>query len=178
MALRKEIKKKSKKDYRENVAAVIINKDKKILMCEHVWIKGSWQMPQGGVEFNETEEEAILRELEEEIGTNKLIILDKMDKKLKYEFPYYLKAKYDFSGQIQRYFLVYFYGDDREIRFDNQPKPEFRSFEWVDLDEPPKRVIYFKKISYLKAIEYFKEKIKNLDLSKVDLNNRIQLNKF
>jgi putative (di)nucleoside polyphosphate hydrolase len=162
----------NKKQYRNNVAAIIINKEKKVLMCEHIWIKGAWQFPQGGIEKGESEEEALLRELEEEIGTKKLVILDKMDKKLKYEFPYYLKAKYDFSGQIQRYFLVYYYGDNSDIRFDNQEKPEFRSYEWVDLEEPPKRVIYFKKISYLKAIEYFKNKIKKIDLNKIDTSKK------
>lgn len=153
--------------YRENVAAVIINKDKKVLMCEHIWIDDAWQFPQGGIEEGEKEEEALLRELEEEIGTNKIKIIDKMDEKLKYQFPFYLKKKYEFNGQIQRFFLVYFYGNNKDIRFDNQEKPEFKAFEWVELKEPPLRVIYFKKISYLKAIEYFTEKIKELDISKL-----------
>jgi len=145
--------------YRENVAAIIINKDKKVLMCEHIWIDGAWQLPQGGIEEGEKKEDALLRELEEEIGTTSLEIIDKMDESIKYKFPFYLKEKYGFPGQEQTYFLVYFSGDDSEIRFDNQEKPEFKAFEWVDPIEPPIRVIYFKKLSYLKAMNYFKEKI-------------------
>lgn len=154
--------------FRDNVAAVIINKDKKVLMCEHIWIDDAWQLPQGGKEDNESEEEAVLRELEEELGTNKFKILKKMEEELIYKFPFYLKDKYQFDGQRQRYFLVYFFGDDSEIRFDNQEKPEFRSFEWVDYDVPPKRVIYFKKLSYLRALNYFKEYVENLDTSKIE----------
>jgi len=157
----------AQKKYRENVAAIILNKDKKVLMCEHVWIDGAWQFPQGGVNKGESEEAAILRELEEEIGTNKLKIIEKMDEKLIYQFPYYLKNKYEFDGQIQRFFLVYFFGEDKEIRFDNQPKPEFKAFEWVNLKEPALRVIYFKKISYLRAVEYFKKSIEKLDIKKI-----------
>jgi putative (di)nucleoside polyphosphate hydrolase len=151
------------KTFRENVAAIIINSDKKILMCEHAWIDGAFQFPQGGVDKGEKREEALLRELGEELGTNKFKIIEKMDEKIKYHLPPQLKEKYGSDGQIQTYFLVYFYGKDKDIRFDNQPKPEFKSLIWVNTDEPPKKVIYFKKISYLKAIEYFKEKIKELD---------------
>ena len=154
--------------FRENVAAVIINKDKKVLMCEHVWIDNAWQLPQGGIENSESQEEALMRELEEELGTNKFIILDKMEYTLKYKFPFYLKDKYNFDGQEQRFFLVYFYGSDSEIRFDNQEKPEFKSFEWVDYDEPPKRVIYFKKLSYLRAIDYFRNRVESLDIKDIE----------
>ncbi len=154
-------------EYRENVAALIINKDKKVLMCEHVWIDNAWQLPQGGIEENESKDKALLRELEEELGTNKFKIIDSMNESLKYKFPYYLREKYQFDGQEQTFFLVYFYGDDSEIRFDNQEKPEFKDFQWVDYEEPPIKVIYFKKLSYLKAVNYFKEKVEKVDLNKI-----------
>lgn len=154
---------------RENVAAIIINKNKKVLMCEHIWIDDAWQFPQGGVEEKESVENAILRELEEEIGTTNLKIISKMDEKIIYKFPYYLKDKYKMDGNEQTFFLVYFYGDDSEIRFDNQVKPEFKAFDWVDLDVPPKKVIYFKKLSYLKAINHFKEEIAKLDIKKIKI---------
>jgi putative (di)nucleoside polyphosphate hydrolase len=151
-------------NYRENVAAIIINKDKKVLMCEHVWIDNAWQLPQGGVDKGESKEEALLRELEEELGTNKFKIISKMDESLVYKFPYYLREKYDSEGQRQTFFLVLFTGEDSELRFDNQEKPEFQSFEWVDWDVPPKRVIYFKKLSYLAAFNYFKETYDSLNI--------------
>ena len=42
--------------YRQNVAALIVNKEKKVLMCEHAWIDDAWQLPQGGVEEGEEED--------------------------------------------------------------------------------------------------------------------------
>ena len=147
--------------YRDTVAAIIINKDKKILMCEHIWIDNAWQFPQGGIEENESCEEALLRELYEEIGTKKVKILKEMPDVVTYKFPYYLKNKYKIDGQKQRYFLVHFYGDDSEISFDKQEKPEFKEFQWVESDVPPKKVIYFKKLAYLQALNYFKEDIKS-----------------
>lgn len=158
-----------KDGYRENVAAIIINKDKKILMCEHAWIDDAWQFPQGGVEKDELEDEAMLRELWEELGTKKFKILDKMPECIKYMFPYYLKDKYQFDGQEQKYFLLYFYGEDSEIRFDNQEKPEFKKIEWVEFSEPPLRVIYFKKLAYLQALGYFKEKIEKFNSEEIQL---------
>ena len=133
-------------------------------MCEHSWIDDAFQLPQGGIEEGENPEDAILRELYEEIGTKSFKIIKKMDRKLRYLFPVDLRKKYQKDGQIQTYFLIQFLGEDKEIRFDNQPKPEFKSFEWVGVDEPVKRVIYFKKLVYNEAINYFREEIENLKI--------------
>ncbi len=155
--------------YREVVSAIIINKDKKVLMCEHVWIDDAWQFPQGGVNEGEKEEDAIIRELNEELNMKKIKIIEKMDEKIKYHFPHYLKDKYDMDGNTQKFFLLYFYGDDRDIRFDNQTKPEFKAFKWVGYNEPPLEVIYFKKLSYLKALNYFKKTVKNLQMNEEEI---------
>jgi putative (di)nucleoside polyphosphate hydrolase len=152
--------------YRQNVAALIVNKEKKVLMCEHAWIDDAWQLPQGGVEEGEEDDSAILRELEEELGSNKFKIIARMEKPIRYKYPYYLKEKFHSEGQEQRYYLVYFQGDDSEIRFDNQEKPEFKSFQWVDFEAPPKMVIYFKKLVYLQAVEYFKDALEKFDPKK------------
>ena len=158
--------------YRNNVTAIIINKDKKILMCEHVWIDNAWQFPQGGIEKGESEEEAILRELEEELGTKKLKVLSKMNESLKYIFPHYLKEKYNMDGNDPTFFLIYFYGKDSEIRFDNQEKPEFKSFKWVEYSRPPLEVIYFKKISYFQALEYFKDFVEKFNPQTIEIESR------
>ena len=162
---------KMKENYREIVSAIIMNREKKVLMCEHVWIDNAWQFPQGGVEIDESEDEAVLRELYEELGTKKLKILKKMDYKIKYHFPHYLKEKYNMDGNEQKFFLLYFYGNDDEIRFDNQEKPEFKSFKWVEYKQPPLEVIYFKKLSYLEALNYFEDYVKSLDIENIQKAN-------
>jgi putative (di)nucleoside polyphosphate hydrolase len=161
-----------KENYREIVSAIIINKDKKVLMCEHVWIDDAWQFPQGGIEKGESEEDAILRELNEELGTKNLKVLKKMDYKIKYHFPHYLKEKYNMDGNEQKFFLLYFHGDDNEIRFDNQEKPEFKSFKWVNYTQPPLEVIYFKKLSYLEALNYFKDYVENLNINQIEIKTK------
>ncbi len=159
--------KRKEKSYRDSVTAIIFNKDKKLLMCEHVWIDDAWQFPQGGVEASEERDKAILRELTEELGSVKFKIVSVMDEPIKYHFPFYLKEKYNLDGNEQYFYLVYYSGDGSDIRFDNQEKPEFKSFKWVDYSEPPKEVIYFKKLSYLKALNFFEEEFEKLDVSKL-----------
>ena len=160
------------KKYREVVSAIIINKDKKVLMCEHVWIDNAWQFPQGGVEKGENHETAILRELDEELCMKDIKILKNIEKPIKYQFPYYLKEKYGMEGNVQYFYLLYFYGDESTIRFDNQEKPEFKAFKWTEYDVPPQEVIYFKKLSYYEALNIFKDYFDKLDLSKIDIKKK------
>ena len=93
-----------KDGYRENVAAIIINKDKKVLMCEHAWIDDAWQFPQGGVDGKEKMDDAVLRELWEELGTKSFKIISSMDESIIYKFPPFMKEKFHFDGQRQKYY--------------------------------------------------------------------------
>ena len=149
--------------FRDIVVAIIINQDKKVMMCEHIWIDNAWQFPQGGIEENENSRQAILRELEEEMGNNKFKIIEEMEEKVKYYFPLKHLKKGDLVGCLASFFLVKFFGEDKEIVFDKNQAPEFKNFKWVDFENPPKEVIYFKKLPYLKAINYFKERMKDLE---------------
>ena len=149
--------------FRETVVAIIINKKKEVLMCEHLWIDGAWQFPQGGIEENEEHLDAILRELNEELGSKKFKIIKKMDECLEYIVPYYLKRKYELDGLSLSFFLVLFTGEDKEIFFTNQEKPEFKNFKWVSWEAPPLEVVYFKKIPYLKALNFFKKTYDDFD---------------
>ena len=85
------------KRYRKNVAAIIINKNKKVLLAERSDFPNAFQFPQGGIDESESEEEAILRELKEELGTNKFKIVHKSDKTYKYDFPGEVKKKVQLS---------------------------------------------------------------------------------
>lgn len=149
------------KNYRPNVAAVIMSPfypfEKKFFLAQRIDIKDAWQFPQGGIDKGETPKMALFRELKEEIGTNKVEIIAEYPKWLSYDFPEdVLKKMQPYSGQIQKYFLVIL-KKNAKIKLNND-NPEFSNYHFVEFDEIDKNVKSFKRKSYLKVLNYFKEK--------------------
>jgi len=143
-------------NFRPNVAAIIINDEGNILVGERSDIPGSWQLSQGGVEENEIKTTAVLREIEEETGLkpSDLKILKSTDE-ICYTFPENVGKKMGFKGQCQTFFLI------KVINSGCIPEKsdEFSSFEWIDKEEVIKRVVDFKKESYIEAFrQIFGEK--------------------
>ena len=117
--------------YRLNVAAILRNSAGKILICERIDSPGAWQFPQGGVDEGETLEQALAREIGEEIS-----LAPAAYKILASKGPYFYlfgngKAVKGFHGKEQHYFLADFTGDPAGIDV-NTPHPEFRDIRWVD----------------------------------------------
>ncbi|MFL1780385.1 RNA pyrophosphohydrolase [Candidatus Hepatincolaceae symbiont of Richtersius coronifer] len=140
--------------YRQGVGAVVINKDNKVLMAQRLDNSSAWQMPQGGIEPNETLEEALLRELKEEIGTNNIKILAKTNLlRYKIELPNNsINKDFNFNGQEQVWFFVKFLGKDSDINV-NTPKPEFSQWKWMPHEEIPNKIVSFKKQLYQDIIK-------------------------
>ena len=120
---------KSEPTYQQNVAGILRNRDGKILICERASIRGAWQFPQGGVDDGETPEQALVRELWEEIA------LDPGDFEIvgkrggyRYVFPEGKKRGHD--GKDQTYFLCEFLADDAKINVGTE-HPEFRAWKWI-----------------------------------------------
>ncbi|MDX1808079.1 MAG: RNA pyrophosphohydrolase [Sulfurospirillaceae bacterium] len=148
------------KKYRQNVAAVILS-HKYPLVCELFVarrndMKNVWQFPQGGIDDGESEKDALFRELEEEIGTNKIEIITKYPEQLKYDFPQTIAKKmYPFDGQNQTYFLVKL---KSSAKIDlNTKHPEFDDYNFVKLEKIFEMVTYFKRPVYQKVLSYFKK---------------------
>ncbi len=148
-----------KKRYRPNVAAVILSPnypDKcEFFIAHRTDIKNAWQFPQGGIDEGETPQEALKRELLEEIGCNDVEILGEFPEWITYDFPKVARGKcYPFDGQTQKYFLVRL---KEEARIDLKAfeVPEFEEYEFVDYEELFKRVTYFKRKVYRRVIDYF-----------------------
>ena len=74
-------------NYRKGVGIFLINKKKKLWIGKRINSEKFWQMPQGGIDNMETEDEAMKRELLEEIGTNKIQIICKSKDHLRYDIP-------------------------------------------------------------------------------------------
>lgn len=122
--------------YRPNVAALIINRKGKLLVCERINSPGAWQFPQGGVDPGETHRKALTREIREEVG------LPKESYKVKskrggytYLYPKQVKKKkLYFDGQEQTYYLCRLKKKAPKINLD-QKKPEFSDYKWVDPED-------------------------------------------
>ncbi len=156
----KEWKMKREKRYRPNVAAVILS-SKYPLTCEiflgcRIDVYNAWQFPQGGIDAGETPEEAIYRELLEEIGTDDFEILCEYPDWLQYDFPNKVSKKmYPFDGQRQKYFLVKLNSDDK-INLETQ-EPEFIDYKFVSYKFILNDIVRMKRPIYKKVLEYFKK---------------------
>ena len=148
-----------KRSYRSGVGIFLLNKKKKLWVGKRIDSASNfWQMPQGGIDEKETETQAMMRELKEEIGTNNIKTLMISDEWFKYDLPNNLvknvwKGKY--IGQTQKWYACQFQGKDNEIKLDNF-KPEFLEWRWVEPKDVLKLVIPFKKEMYKKILKKFK----------------------
>jgi putative (di)nucleoside polyphosphate hydrolase len=143
--------------YRPNVGAVLFDRRGKILVARRAdfpnaeGAPGGWQLPQGGIDEAEDPRVAILRELAEEIGTDRAEIIGEHPEWLYYDLPpellgVALGGKY--RGQRQRWFALRFLGEDSDIRLDADPHPEFDAWRWADLSELPGLAVPFKRAIY------------------------------
>jgi putative (di)nucleoside polyphosphate hydrolase len=144
--------------YRPNVAAIIRRSDNKILVGERSDVPGCWQFPQGGIKPRETPEQALERELLEEVGlTSGAYRIIERKEPYRYLFDKG-RTKEGFHGQEQIYFLV-------ELLPGFEPKhetsdPEFRALNWIVPSEfniewvPPfKREVYRQVLSLFFGIQ-------------------------
>jgi putative (di)nucleoside polyphosphate hydrolase len=117
--------------YRPNVAAIILNMDNSMLVAQRSSIRSAWQFPQGGVDPGEGLEEALFREVQEEVGI-KPELIELLDRKggYRYDFPKG-RLKYGiYGGQEQVYYLCRFLGKDRDINLNTEHR-EFDRWRWI-----------------------------------------------
>lgn len=147
------------KKYRPNVAAIILSshypKKCEFFLGERSDVRGAWQFPQGGIDEGENPQEALFRELLEEIGTDEVEILAQYPQWINYDFPEEVRTKMQpFDGQTQRYFLLRL-KPNAKINLQTA-HPEFVSYQFVEIAEVFKRVKSFKRDVYSKVLNYFK----------------------
>ncbi len=154
--LTSKYKLKSMEGYRKNVAMVVLNDKQNILICRR---KGTenWQFPQGGIDENELIEEAMYRELYEEVGLKKndVSIVGKTNREIRYDIPKTIRSRVlggKFKGQLQTWFLLRLEEKSSSINLDHDPSPEFDRFDWVSYWFPLSKIVDFKREAYREAL--------------------------
>jgi putative (di)nucleoside polyphosphate hydrolase len=151
--------------YRRNVGAVLFDRNGLVFVARRADLPnaegaaGGWQLPQGGIGAGEDPRAALLRELAEEIGTDRAEIIGEHPEWLKYDLPSALLGRAlggRYRGQKQRWFALRFLGVDADIRLDADPDPEFDAWKWVPLAELPALAIDFKRPIYEALVSSFR----------------------
>ena len=146
---------------RTGVGIIVLNKNNKVFVAKRIDnAKNFWQMPQGGVDEGENFLKAAYRELEEETSIKSVELIKELDGTITYELPERLlgiiwKGKY--KGQKQKWFLMRFLGEEKEINIKTK-NPEFLEWKWIELDQITEVVVNFK----LHVYKELKEKIKEI----------------
>ena len=151
----------NKKNYRPNVAAIVLSSEYPqtcdVFIATRVDIQNdSWQFPQGGIDEGEKPEEALYRELREEIGTDNVSIVAVHPDWISYDFPKTVAKKMvPFDGQIQKYYLVKLnHGAVINLK---TKIPEFSKYKFVPSSNIFDFVTYFKRTVYKEVLHYFKQ---------------------
>jgi len=143
--------------YRANVGAVLFSPEGLVLVARRADLPnaegpaGGWQLPQGGIDPDEDPRRAVLRELAEEIGTDRAEIIGEHPEWLTYDLPAHLVGVAlggRYRGQRQRWFALRFTGRDEDIRLDLDPHPEFDSWRWAPLTDLAALAVAFKRPVY------------------------------
>lgn len=143
--------------YRPNVGAVLFNRAGLVFVARRAHFPnaegaaGGWQLPQGGIDPAEDPRRAVLRELAEEIGTDRAEIVGEHPDWFTYDLPDALIGRAlhgRYRGQRQRWFALRFTGSDDDIRLDADPHPEFDAWCWTRLAELPALAVDFKRPIY------------------------------
>ena len=117
-----------------------------------------WQMPQGGIDIGETPIEAALRELREEIGTDRADILGESRGWLHHIVPDEIAQGMmggQYCGNRQKWFAMRFTGADADINLATA-RPEFDSWQWVRPEQLPELVVPFMRRLYLDVLAEFR----------------------
>lgn len=142
--------------FRANVGIVICNAAGRLFWGRRAGMN-AWQFPQGGIEREETPEEAMLRELREEVGlsADHVRVMGATRRWLRYRLPprYVRRDRRPLCiGQKQIWFAVRLLGEEEEVDLGACEKPEFDAWRWVPYWRPVREVVPFKRQVYRQAL--------------------------
>jgi putative (di)nucleoside polyphosphate hydrolase len=144
--------------FRPNVGIVIANEAGRLLWARRVGGRDAWQFPQGGIQEGETPEQALFRELKEEVGLDEdaVEVLGSTRGWLRYRLPrrYQRKGQNPVCiGQKQKWYLLRLLVSDDAVVLTENEKPEFDHWQWVSYWYPLDQVVFFKREVYRRALK-------------------------
>jgi putative (di)nucleoside polyphosphate hydrolase len=141
--------------FRPNVGIVLCNPDGLVFWGRRTGQDG-WQFPQGGMKPSETPQDALYRELKEEVGLDSrhVEILARTQDWLHYEIPahYRRAAGGPFRGQKQIWFLLKLVGQESDVCLTDCDRPEFDAWRWIEYWRTLDEIIQFKRDVYRQAL--------------------------
>ena len=147
--------------YRPNVGIVLLNGANEVFWGKRVG-QHSWQFPQGGIQHGESPEEAMYRELHEEVGLlpEHVQIIGRTRDWLRYDVPEeFLRRqtvnrmqRASYRGQKQIWFLLRLTGQDSDIHLRATEHPEFDAWRWHPYWIELSSVVDFKREVYELAL--------------------------
>lgn len=142
--------------YRPNVGIILANGERRLLWARRIR-QDAWQFPQGGIHRHETPEQAMYRELDEELGLQKehVTLIGCTRDWLHYDLPKHLVRRDRtpfYVGQKQIWFLLRLIAAEQHVKLDTSAKPEFDRWRWVDYWAPLAEVVAFKRAVYEQAL--------------------------
>jgi putative (di)nucleoside polyphosphate hydrolase len=143
--------------FRPNVGIILANDRGRLLWARRRG-QDAWQFPQGGISEGESPEDALFRELHEEVGLLPEAVALRACTRgwLRYRLPqrYIRKGQKPLCiGQKQKWFLLQMLAADEEVKVDAHHKPEFDHWRWVSYWYPLSQIISFKREVYRKALK-------------------------
>lgn len=148
-----------KAGYRYGVGIILVNENRQVFFAKRIGMM-AWQFPQGGMLEHETPEQAMYRELKEEVGLDPedVEILAISRRWLRYRLPERLVRHHSRPlciGQKQKWFLLRLVNPDAKVDLQHNDDPEFDSWAWVSYWFPLKQVVTFKRRVYVMALKEF-----------------------
>jgi putative (di)nucleoside polyphosphate hydrolase len=142
--------------YRPNVGIILCNDARLVLWARRSGQVG-WQFPQGGVRPNESPEEAMFRELREEVGLTPthVQVLGRTRDWLRYDIPPAFRRRSPHNairGQKQIWFLLHLLGSEADVRLDASVRPEFDAWRWIEYWSALDQIVAFKREVYRQAL--------------------------
>jgi putative (di)nucleoside polyphosphate hydrolase len=145
--------------YRRCAGIFLLDAAKRVFVGQRADNKGSaWQLPQGGIDNGEDPVAAGLREMREEIGTDRASLLASSRVWRAYDLPPALAKRMwggRYRGQTQKWLAFRFDGVDADIRIDLD-HAEFRAWRWQDPRQLAELAVPFKRDVYLNVVDEFR----------------------